>query len=60
MATDVLGTLRLGDTEWRGYLLSYHAVIDRFLTTADLVALKGDDCYLEGALQVRTALCVCS
>jgi hypothetical protein len=33
--------------EWKGYLIAYHAVPDRFLTVADLAALKGDGRYLK-------------
>ena len=36
----------LGDTQWKGYLIAYHAVPDRNLTVDDLGELKGDDRYL--------------
>ena len=31
----------LGDVEWKGYIIAYHAVPDRYLTRADLASLQG-------------------
>jgi uncharacterized surface protein with fasciclin (FAS1) repeats len=46
----------LGDVEWKGFLIAYHAVPDRALTRADLVKLKGGDRFLEDALQAEMPL----
>ena len=48
----------LGDTQWKGYLIAYHAVPDRNLTVDDLGALKGDDRYLEDALEGEMPLLI--
>lgn len=48
----------LGDTEWKGYIVAYHAVPNRTLTYDDLCTLKGDDAYLEDALLAEMPLLV--
>ena len=46
----------LGDVRWKRYLIAYHAVPDRALTVEDMRELRGDDRYLEDALEAEMPL----
>ena len=48
----------LGETRWKGYIVAYHAVPDRNLSVPDLLSLRGDDRYLEDALEGEMPLLV--
>lgn len=46
----------LDDVRWKRYLIAYHAVPDRALTVEDMRELRGDDRYLEDALEAEMPL----
>ena len=46
----------LGDTEWKGYIVAYHAVPDEMYTVDKLESLEGGDKFLEDALEAEMPL----
>ena len=46
----------LGDTEWKGYIVAYHAVPDEMYTVDKLESLEGGDRFLEDALEAEMPL----
>ena len=46
----------LGDTEWKAYIVAYHAVPDEMYTIDKLESLEGGDRFLEDALEAEMPL----